>query len=105
MPDSGRAAVPRAESRVPLHPYVRGLRLRRLSRDSLDGSPLQGVVRHSHGRHSGGDFLPHPRRFNCVQNSTLTRAPRLRGGASAVPENNPAKLMTFNRLVTLTTFA
>jgi hypothetical protein len=47
-----------------------------------------------------------PRRNNARgQNSTCTRTPNVRGGANAVPENKPAKLMTFRRSVRLTTFA
>lgn len=41
---------------------------------------------------------PEPDLAGC-QNSNLSRALILRGGAMAVPEKSPAKLMTFNRSV------
>ena len=44
-------------------------------------------------------------RTGSLQNSTCRRTPKLRGGASAVPENRPAKLMTLSRFVRLTTLA
>ncbi len=46
-----------------------------------------------------------PRESDVSQNSVCTRTAKLRGGASAVPENRPAKLMTLSRLVRLTVLA